>query len=172
MGMSRLVSAAKHYGCTKKRYKLEMHIQCVVLPTEKRKLFTRVLWTRGNSNSKNKSGKHSHFKTKWCEGVESFNINESIFHDATLFFTSNTNQIQAKQTKITIQIRDRIDGKDIKFAKFALDLSKYINISMPNQTFYQRLNYAKNISISTQKYIKKWKSKRLNINVNEMRFVG
>ena len=57
------------------------------------------------------------FKTKWCEGVENYNIDESISHEATIYFASNTNQVQSKQTKITLQIRERIDGKDQKFAK-------------------------------------------------------
>eukprot|EP01083_Nonionella_stella_P245753 853858_1 len=140
--MSRLVHAAKHYGCPKKRYKFEMHIHRVVLTSEKRKLFTRVLWSRGKKKHKSKHNK-PRFKTKWCEGVENYNIDESIFDEATIYFTSNTNQIQSKQTKITIQIRERIDGKDVKFAKIALDLSKYVDLSSPHRVFYQRLNYEK-----------------------------
>eukprot|EP01083_Nonionella_stella_P163314 537170_1 len=136
--MSRMVQAVKHYGCPKKRYKFEMHIHRVVLTSEKRKLFTRVLWTRGKKHAKNQR-----FRTKWCEGVENYKMDESVYHTATIYFTSNTNQVQSKPTTITLQIRERIDSKDVKFAKFELNLSKYVDVSSPHRVFYQRLNYEK-----------------------------
>lgn len=142
--MSRLVQAAKHYGLPKKRYTFSMHIHRVVLLSEKRKLFVRVLWT-GRKSSKKKLSKDlsKRHHSKWCEGVELYNVDESISHEATIYFSSDTNQVQVKWTKITIQIRDRIDGADRIFAKFELDLSKYIDASNPHRIYYQRLNYEK-----------------------------
>ena len=105
--MSRLVQAAKHYGCAKKRYKFELHIHRVVLPSEKRKLFARVLW-RGR-----KKPKHRHH-TKWCEGVEVYNVDERIQLCASLFINSNSKSeqcpMQSKLTKLSLHLRARSAG--------------------------------------------------------------
>ena len=130
-----IFSKAKHYGLARKKYKFEMKIHRLILPTSNNKLICRILWSR----RKKKSEK---FKTSWIEGTEEFYINQVIIHNATIFLTHKTNQFQSKYTTISIEIKDnQNDKKFIKYCSFKIDLSDFINITSPNKIFNKHLKY-------------------------------
>eukprot|EP01084_Bolivina_argentea_P263463 445934_1 len=133
-----ILKAAKHYGLARKQYRFEMKIHSLILPTSGNKLVTRVLWSRRKKRSEK-------YKTLWIEGIEEFKINQVITHSATIFLTSTTNQIQSKYTTISIEIKNEIcDKKYTKYCSFKIDLSDYINITMPNKIFSKHLKYKNN----------------------------
>merc|ERR1719410_3113520 len=159
-----LLKAASHYGLGRKKYRFEMKVHQLILPTSANKLIARVIWSRRKKHS-------AKYQTSWIEGVEGFYFDECLKHTATIFLTATTNQIQSKYTSISIEIKQTMEeAKASKYCSFKLDLSDFINISQPKRIFGKHLKYKNSKGTKKAELILSMTSKQIEINDKESLF--
>ena len=148
-----------------------MKIHKVVLFAERRKLFLRVVWTRGKRDA----------ATQWCEGVKEFKLEHTLKQHATMFIDESNKKngpvITSKDSKLYLELRDRLDGKITKYAKLSIDLSKFINLEKPNRLINKKMVFEKQrnnkqayISITVKATAKPKKSSNSNGNFSDTEY--
>eukprot|EP01083_Nonionella_stella_P098867 278101_1 len=154
-----LLKAAQHYGLARKKYKFEMRIHRLTLPSSNKKLLARILWSRRKKRTEK-------YKTSWVAGTREFIMNQVISHKGTMFLASNTNEIQSKHTTISIETKTGSEGSSkrkhtIKYCSFKIDLSDYIDTQQPTKVFHKHLKYKNHSGSKTAEIVFSIKSMQI-----------